>query len=248
MYPCLQQLNSKMSPDQSFSRCFSPACCNSDAFGVRPKTPGSLNDCPVLPGDVVINEIHVDDMSAGYPDQFIELFDGGRGNTSLQYLTLVFFNGQARDLAYFAIDLSGYRTNRDGYLLIGTSKTQGKINLYLYPLAIWRSINPVIIIFLENAFNLYLVCIHFNIQYVLLCSFAKNLNTAMVLVGSNTRGELLPTGSHAIALYRAPAGAFPRLGIEATPVSLIDVLVYTTEQVVDEISLIQKLLPGIIYI
>lgn len=68
---------------------------------------------------VVINEIDSDtpgnDMA-----EFIELFDGGIGNTRLDGLALVFFDGKD-DRSYRAIDLDGQRTDERGYFVIGNS-------------------------------------------------------------------------------------------------------------------------------
>ncbi len=58
--------------------------------------------------------------------EFIELYDGGAGNTSLNGLVLVFFNGNAaNDASYYAIDLDGYSTNASGYFLGGNATVPG---------------------------------------------------------------------------------------------------------------------------
>ena len=63
--------------------------------------------------DVVINEIDSD--TPGSDDrEFIELFDGGSGNTPLDGLVVVLYNGSS-DEVYDAIDLSGFSTDTDGY-------------------------------------------------------------------------------------------------------------------------------------
>ena len=64
----------------------------------------------------MINELDADTPSTDI-SEFIELFDGGTGYTSLTGLVLVFYNG-ANDASYRAIDLDGYRTNAGGYLLV----------------------------------------------------------------------------------------------------------------------------------
>lgn len=70
-------------------------------------------------GDIVINEVDAD--TAGTDAlEFVELFDGGRGNTSLDGLSLVFFNGNG-DSSYRAIDLSGRQTDAEGYFVAGNS-------------------------------------------------------------------------------------------------------------------------------
>ncbi|MFN2137914.1 MAG: ExeM/NucH family extracellular endonuclease [Candidatus Promineifilaceae bacterium] len=78
---------------------------------------------PPLARHMVINELDSD--TAGIDTaEFIELYDGGAGNTALDGLQLVLVNG--RDgTSYRRIDLAGYRTNKDGYLLIGASSVAG---------------------------------------------------------------------------------------------------------------------------
>jgi uncharacterized repeat protein (TIGR01451 family) len=54
--------------------------------------------------------------------EFIELYDGGVGNTSLNNIALVWFNGGAiNDASYRTIDLNGYHTNANGYFVVGNS-------------------------------------------------------------------------------------------------------------------------------
>lgn len=106
----------------SISRCFSNNQTTSDAFAIRPPTPLSLNDCPIFETDIVINEVTIDrEYNNPNSADFIELYDGGRGNTSLDYLTLVLFDGGFHDRSYMTIGLHGYRTNSDGFFVIGAS-------------------------------------------------------------------------------------------------------------------------------
>ncbi|XP_072017374.1 LOW QUALITY PROTEIN: uncharacterized protein [Amphiura filiformis] len=98
---------------QSLSRCFSHDLLSSDAFAITSQTPRDLNSCPVLPNDIVINEINVE-QPRNRSKEFIELFDGGNGNTPLTYLTLVLFNGHISDKSYMTFDLDGYHTNDKG--------------------------------------------------------------------------------------------------------------------------------------
>ncbi|WP_100658159.1 Ig-like domain-containing protein [Alteromonas flava] len=74
---------------------------------------GTQVDSPIR-----INEVDAD--SAGSDTlEFIELYDGGVGNTSLDGLVVVLFNG-SDDASYGnAIDLDGYTTDQDGFFLIG---------------------------------------------------------------------------------------------------------------------------------
>ena len=71
------------------------------------------------PAGILINEVDVEDT--GDDDmEFIELFDGGVGNTSLDGLVLVLFNG-SDDASYDALDLDGESTDVNGYFVIGNS-------------------------------------------------------------------------------------------------------------------------------
>ena len=73
---------------------------------------------------VIINEIDAD--TAGTTDvlEFIELYDGGAGNTSLDGLVVVLYNG-SNDRSYAAFDLDGFSTNANGYFTLGNSAVTG---------------------------------------------------------------------------------------------------------------------------
>ncbi len=49
--------------------------------------------------------------------EFVELYDGGVGNTSLTDLVLVFFDG-SDDASYAAFDLDGQSTDADGFFVL----------------------------------------------------------------------------------------------------------------------------------
>lgn len=69
---------------------------------------------------IVINEINSDNPFIDTAE-FVELYDGGRGNTSLLGVTIVFFDGTLPgNQAYGAIDLSQYSTDMYGYFTIGS--------------------------------------------------------------------------------------------------------------------------------
>ncbi|XP_038075465.1 uncharacterized protein LOC119743169 isoform X1 [Patiria miniata] len=109
------------SGDLHFSRCLSGEYRSSSAFsGDRPPTVAAMNDCPVYPSrDVIINELNFGEPSST-PEAYAELYDGGRGNTPLTYLTLVAFAAIDNNGAYQTVDLSGYQTNEQGYFLVGS--------------------------------------------------------------------------------------------------------------------------------
>ena len=73
--------------------------------------------------NVVINESDAD--QSGTDDQeFVELYDGGVGNTVLTGLVLVLFNGNG-DTSYNAFDLDGQMTDADGFFVLGTTNVPG---------------------------------------------------------------------------------------------------------------------------
>ncbi len=85
--------------------------------------PAMLTVNPVAPPNVVINEVDSDQTGTDTAE-FVEIYDGGVGNTSLTRLALVFFNG-GDDLSYAAFDLDGFNTNANGYFTIGNAATPG---------------------------------------------------------------------------------------------------------------------------
>lgn len=90
----------------------------------NPMTEGDVfYECNVCIGDtieeahLVINEVDSDTPESGSLE-FVELYDGGVGNTPLDGLVLVFFNG-GDDASYKSIDLDGHSTDSAGFFLIG---------------------------------------------------------------------------------------------------------------------------------
>ena len=64
----------------------------------------------------IINEVDADQASTD-DAEFVELYDGGVGNSDLTGHVLVFFNG-SDDASYEAFDLDGMSTNADGYFVL----------------------------------------------------------------------------------------------------------------------------------
>jgi len=81
-------------------------------------SPGDQEAIEVVP-ELVINEVDADTESTDELE-FVELYDGGLGNTALDGFVLVFFNG-SDDASYEAFDLDGFSTNADGYFVIGNT-------------------------------------------------------------------------------------------------------------------------------
>lgn len=86
-----------------------------------PNTTATPNITPVV--GILINEVDVDQTGTDTAE-FIELYDGGVGNTVLDGLVLVFVNG-SDDASYRAIDLDGYKTNGNGYFVLGNEAVAG---------------------------------------------------------------------------------------------------------------------------
>lgn len=68
---------------------------------------------------IIINELDSDTPSTDILE-FIELYDGGVGSTSLDGLVVVLYNGNG-DVSYSAFDLDGYSTNENGYFVLGNA-------------------------------------------------------------------------------------------------------------------------------
>ncbi|WP_461642076.1 DUF6359 domain-containing protein [Labilibaculum euxinus] len=82
-------------------------------------------EIPVV-SSLLINELDCDQASTD-TKEFVELYDGGAGNTSLDGYTLVFYNG-SNDLSYATYDLAGQTTNAQGFFVIGSTEV-ANVNL-----------------------------------------------------------------------------------------------------------------------
>jgi predicted extracellular nuclease len=71
---------------------------------------------PPVDSPLLINEVDAD-QSGTDSAEFVELFDGGTGNTSLDGLVVVLFNG-SDDASYQAFDLDGQFTDAGGYFVL----------------------------------------------------------------------------------------------------------------------------------
>ncbi|MGD9021618.1 MAG: lamin tail domain-containing protein, partial [Lysobacterales bacterium] len=82
--------------------------------------------------DLVINETDADQVSTDAAE-FVELYDGGIGGTSLDGLVLVFYNG-SDDASYAAFDLDGQVTDGNGYfVLCGNAATVANCDMDVSP-------------------------------------------------------------------------------------------------------------------
>ena len=78
---------------------------------------------PPVATNVIINELDADTLGTDTAE-FVELYDGGDGNTALDGLVVVFYNG-SNDLSYAAFDLDGYHTSASGYFTLGNPGVPG---------------------------------------------------------------------------------------------------------------------------
>jgi predicted extracellular nuclease len=105
---------------------------NTDTYAQFVPTPGAENTCTIPMPDVIINEVDADQVSTDSAE-FIELYDGGMGNTALDGLVLVLFNG-SDDASYASFDLDGQSTDGDGYfVLCGNAATTANCDLDVSP-------------------------------------------------------------------------------------------------------------------
>jgi DNA/RNA endonuclease G (NUC1) len=93
----------------------SPAADFAFSFTTASATPPVAN--------VIINEIDADTPGTDVAE-FVELYDGGTGDTALDGLVVVFYNGTS-DQSYAAFDLDGFRTDASGYFTLGNPGVPG---------------------------------------------------------------------------------------------------------------------------
>lgn len=90
----------------------------SNATAIAPFPTASFEEIIETP-TFVLNEIDADQDSTDSAE-FIEIYDGGVGNASLDGLTVALFNGNG-EAAYNTISLDGLSTNADGFFVIGSA-------------------------------------------------------------------------------------------------------------------------------
>ncbi|XP_071963521.1 uncharacterized protein [Antedon mediterranea] len=109
--------------NKTVSRCYGKDKRHQNAFVTSKPSPNRDNKCKantdIYPA-IVINELNVDNAESD-THEYIELYDFGVGRTKLDGLMLVFFDGTNDDRSYFEVDLTGQKTNRNGYFVIGSA-------------------------------------------------------------------------------------------------------------------------------
>lgn len=73
--------------------------------------------------NLMITEVDCDQTGTD-ATEFVELYDGGVGNTALLGYVLVFFNG-ATDTSYFSLDLDAFSTDGSGFFVLGNAAVPG---------------------------------------------------------------------------------------------------------------------------
>lgn len=92
---------------------------NTSTYTQAIPTPGSANTNATELVNLIINELDADTQGSDALE-FVELYDGGTGNTALDGYVLVNYNG-SNNTSYNAIDLDGFSTNAEGYFVIGNA-------------------------------------------------------------------------------------------------------------------------------
>lgn len=92
---------------------------NTSTYTQAIATPGAANTNATEVVDLIINEIDADTQGSDALE-FVELYDGGNGNTPLDGYVLVNYNG-SNNTSYNAFDLDGFSTNAEGYFVIGNA-------------------------------------------------------------------------------------------------------------------------------
>jgi hypothetical protein len=106
--------------------------CDDCALGPGNCTTCSAGVCSSDGAVVVINEIDADTATATDTIEFIELYDGGLGNTPLTGLVLVFIDG-ATDTIYEAFSLDEFMTNASGFFVIGSANVVPPVDFQILP-------------------------------------------------------------------------------------------------------------------
>ncbi|MFL1894503.1 DUF5689 domain-containing protein [Aquimarina sp. 2-A2] len=99
---------------------------NTSSYIQAVPTPGTSNTNATEEVALIINELDADTQGSDALE-FIELYDGGVGNTALDGYVLVNYNGNG-DTSYNAFDLDGFSTNAEGYFVLGNANV-ANVNL-----------------------------------------------------------------------------------------------------------------------
>lgn len=92
---------------------------NTNTYTQALPTPGSTNTNTIEAVNLIINELDTDTQGSDTLE-FVELYDGGTGNTALDGIVLINYNG-SNTTSYNTIDLDGFSTDANGYFVIGNA-------------------------------------------------------------------------------------------------------------------------------
>lgn len=104
--------------------------CDDCLFGPGNCSTCSAGECQPIVGTVVINEIDANTAGAEDALEFIELYDGGKGNTPLDGLVLVLIDGE-NEKVYNAFALDSFVTSATGFFTIGSGDVRPVVDFQI---------------------------------------------------------------------------------------------------------------------
>ncbi len=122
---------------------------NTSTYTQAIATPGASNTNATEVINLIINELDADTQGSDALE-FVELYDGGVGNTSLDGFVLVNYNGN-NNTSYNAFDLDGFTTNAEGYFVIGNADV-ANVNLVV-PGNTFQNGADAVVLYLGDAAN-----------------------------------------------------------------------------------------------
>jgi hypothetical protein len=126
--------------------------CDDCLFGPGNCSTCSAGVCLPAAGTVVINEI--DANTSGEEDrlEFIELYDGGQGNTSLDGLVLVLIDGEGEKVYGEAFALDTFATDANGFFVIGSGEVTPAVDFQI-PLDLLQNGPDAVAVYRGDAAN-----------------------------------------------------------------------------------------------
>ncbi|XP_066465567.1 uncharacterized protein [Tiliqua scincoides] len=109
--------------------------------GPTPEKPRTTKE-PLPQIELLINEVNPDNPGAREDTEYIELFYPGPAPFDLHGYWLVLYNGK-NSLAYKVVNLTGQRTNEQGYFLVGSTGVTPKPSLILPDNTIQNGVDAV---------------------------------------------------------------------------------------------------------
>jgi len=99
-----------------------PNALDGETSNASATTPFPIGSYSLMGGgpSILINEVDADTPGSDLLE-FVELYDGGDGNTALDGLVVVFYNGSDNQSYGSSFDLDGFSTDADGYFVLGNA-------------------------------------------------------------------------------------------------------------------------------